>query len=147
MRTAVADLCQFGLTSVDSAGKPLPALKPTMFMSSSPAVLMKLDKRCQRRHSHQQLVDGRASKAALYPPRLCRAILLGIEAQRRSEAKWIPDYLQGELDKGCAIYSLDPEEKELIEAPPQEEHEAHGGSRGILQIGAVRSIGTSWTLS
>ena len=56
----------------------MPALKPTRFMTSSLQMASVLNKRCPRTHKHQQLVGGRAAKAAFYPLGLILAILQGI---------------------------------------------------------------------
>ena len=88
--TVVAHLCQYGLKAKDDMGQWKPAMKATRFASSSPEVLRLLSKKCPRRHEHQQLVNGRAKDAAVYPPALCRAILKGIDAQRRREGLAMP---------------------------------------------------------
>jgi hypothetical protein len=82
----VAHQCEFGLeTSADGGGRA-PAKKPTRFMSSSPAVLAALSRRCQGGHAHAPLLGGtRARDAAVYPPALCEAIAEGAAEQLRRE--------------------------------------------------------------
>ena len=83
----VAHLCQYGLVTPGSDGKPRPAQKPTRFLSSAPELLQLLGQQCTQDHEHQPLMGGRAAAAAIYPPALCRAMLRGIEAQRRREGE------------------------------------------------------------
>ena len=83
----VAHLCQYGLVTPGPDGRPKPAQKPTRFLSSAPELLQRLGQRCTQDHEHQPLTGGRAAAAAIYPPALCRAMLRGIEAQRRREGQ------------------------------------------------------------
>ena len=86
--TVVADQCQYGLVTRGPDGCPLPARKATRFMSSAPALLEALSRRCPGTHRHQVLEgSGRAAAAARYPAALCRAILRGAEEQRRREGR------------------------------------------------------------
>ena len=85
--STVAHLCQFGMKTRGQDGEWRLARKATRFMSSSVEILKRLEKKCQRDHVHQHLVDGRAKGAAIYPPMLCRAILRGIGAQNRKEGR------------------------------------------------------------
>ena len=86
--TVVADQCQYGLVTRGPDGSPLPAKKATRFMSSAPAILEALSRRCPGTHRHQVLEgSGRAAAAARYPAALCRAILRGAEEQRRREGR------------------------------------------------------------
>jgi hypothetical protein len=104
----VGHLCQYGLTT-KSGGGQAPAMKPTRFLSSAEEVLKLLGKRCPREHTHQRLAQGRTRDAAVYPPELCRAMLQGIDAQRRREGHTLCDSLRRDLDRGCAVYSLSRE--------------------------------------
>ena len=83
----VAHLCQYGLVAPGPDGRPMPAQKPTRFLSSAPELLKLLGQQCSQKHEHQPLVEGRAAAAAIYPPALCRAMLRGVEAQRRREGE------------------------------------------------------------
>ena len=94
----------------------MPARKETRFMSSSVEVLRGLSRRCEGDHVHQPLLGGRARAAAVYPPALCRAILRGIERQRRVEGEPVPKHIENMVDTGRAIYNLarnDPEYEEV----------------------------------
>ena len=83
--TSVADQCMHGLVTPG----PLPekelmaAKKPTQVMSNSWCILHELATRCDKSHVHQELMGGRASKAAEYPDELCRAICRGLANQKR----------------------------------------------------------------
>jgi hypothetical protein len=104
----VGHLCQYGLTT-RSGGSQAPAMKPTRFLSSAEEVLKLLGKRCPREHTHQRLAQSRTRDAAIYPPELCRAMLQGIDAQRRKEGHILCNSLCRDLDRGCAVYSLSRE--------------------------------------
>ena len=76
-------------------------------MSSAPALLERLSLKCQGDHQHQPLVGGgRAAAAAIYPAELCRAILLGAEAQSQREGQGLPPVVGGRLDAGAACFAL-----------------------------------------
>ena len=47
-------------------------------MTNSRALGEELRRKCDGKHAHQSLVDGRAKLAAEYPEDLCRAICRGI---------------------------------------------------------------------
>jgi len=76
----VADQCMYGLKtwSKDRSIKYMPAIKITKFMTNSPCIAEELSRRCKGQHVHQQLMDGRAKEAAIYPEPLCRAICVGL---------------------------------------------------------------------
>ncbi len=84
----VAHQCAFGLeTSAQGGGRAL-ARKPTRFMSSSPAVLEALSRKCQGGHAHASLLGGtRARDAAVYPQGLCQAIARGAAEQLRRDER------------------------------------------------------------
>ena len=67
-----ADQCMYGLrTWGQRRNLSVPAKKPTRFMSNSRAIGMELARKCDGRHAHQTLVDGRSKDAARYPVELC----------------------------------------------------------------------------
>ena len=72
-----ADQCMYGLkTKGQNSKEEVHAKKPTTFMTNSRALGQGLFRKCDDTHTHQNLVDVRAHKAARYPPGLCKAILL-----------------------------------------------------------------------
>ena len=82
VHTVVVDLCMYDLeTQGPEKGIKARAHKTTRFMTSSPETARNLTRRCDRSHWHQPLVNGRASKAALCPEGLCRAICKGLVKQ------------------------------------------------------------------
>jgi hypothetical protein len=52
------------------------------------------------------LGSGHASAAAVCPLGLCRAILLGVEEQRRREGVIVPPVVSAAVARGVGIYSL-----------------------------------------
>ena len=105
--SVIGDQCQYGLTSRGPGGKPMPAKKPTRFMSSAPAVLEALCRRCDGSHQHQVLEgSGRAAAAARYPAALCRAILRGAEEQRRRDGSPVPAGLRQLQTHGLGVFEL-----------------------------------------
>ena len=78
--TMVAHMCQYGMTSKDDQGFG-PVLKPTKFMGNSECIMKRLQKRCDRKHRHVQLVNGRAKKAQEYPKDLCIQVCKGLKEQ------------------------------------------------------------------
>ena len=78
----VAEPCMYGLKTRGSAdGEELPAKKPIRFVSNSWSVLQELSTRCDKTHEHQQLMGGRAARAAEYPDELCEVFCRGIANQ------------------------------------------------------------------
>ena len=61
-------------------------------MTSSKAIGRSLCRKCNKRHEHQPLLDGRAKDAARYPPALCSVISRGIA--------------KGELERGCNVTAM-----------------------------------------
>jgi hypothetical protein len=112
---SVADLCFYGMTTTGKDGTTRPARKRTRFLCTSNAVLEQLSGKCPKNHDHQILVDGRAKRAAHYPPGLCRAIIKGIEAEKQREGEVIPKDLLQSLEGGCALYNLMPQQVQLEE--------------------------------
>ena len=63
------DLCMHGPTTV-TQGIRAPARKPTRFLTNAWCVTMALDKTCDGRHAHIELMERRAADAAVYPRQL-----------------------------------------------------------------------------
>ena len=56
--------------------------KPTRWMGTAPHLMKELNCRCEGRHgSHVPLLNGRAARAAIYPPEMVAAIIRGIQSQ------------------------------------------------------------------
>ena len=76
--TVVGDLCRYDLKISGSDGVARPIQKSTRWMSSSPEMLDRLKKRCDKSHQHGSLLDGKAKHAAIWPHELCIEILKGM---------------------------------------------------------------------
>lgn len=88
----------FGLeTWGDDRSKLIPAKKPTRCMTNARALGMELNRKCDRGHDHQSLVDGRAASAGRYPDDLCRAICKGIIKEKMERSRGIRAV--GEIDR------------------------------------------------
>ena len=71
--------CEFGLTTPGPDGQPMPALKPTRWISNSRHMILRLSRRCSKMHKHQPLEGKhRTRDAEIYPVELCIEILRGI---------------------------------------------------------------------
>ena len=86
----VAHQCIYGLETPGPAPDrlPMPAKKPTRFMSSSCSILQELSTRCDHSHKHQELMDGGAKNASEYPDALCRAICRGLANQKKYDSSF-----------------------------------------------------------
>ena len=78
-------MCSHGMQVEDRHGKAL-ALKPTGWLTNSEFILPELAKLCTNKglpsdHRHADLQHGRAAQAAIYPEKLCYAILRGLRKQ------------------------------------------------------------------
>lgn len=80
-----SDLCQFGLVT-DGPNGPVAAKKPTRWLTNSPCLADRLDRKCDGAHIHQTLLNGRAKGAQVYPPGLCAAIVEGFKRQLHTDA-------------------------------------------------------------
>ena len=70
--------------------------KPTRWMSNSPEILHRLDEKCQSKYGrctrpgggkHASCTGKTARTAAIYPMKLCKAILQGCRAQLREDGR------------------------------------------------------------
>jgi len=86
------DQCQYG----QEAGTGHPVRKPTRWMSNSPEILNMLKNKCSGRTnacsrpgggSHASCTGKTARMAAIYPVKLCKAILQGCRAQLREDGR------------------------------------------------------------
>ena len=80
-------MCRFGMEAVKdrSSGTMGPVKKPTGFMTSSPCIARELEMRCEGGHEHVHLMSGKAAGAAIYPERLCQAIVRGYMKQKEED--------------------------------------------------------------
>ena len=85
------DQCCYGLTSVNTEGETLPAMKPTKIMTNCPGMRTTLYKRCADldiKHRHTRLEGGKRTKAAqVYPAELVKAIIDGYLVQRKWDSR------------------------------------------------------------
>ena len=83
--TSVADQCMYGLVAPGPFPnkEPMAAKKPTRFLSNVWGLLHEFAARCDRPRVRQELMGGRAFKAAEYPDELCRAICRGPASQKQ----------------------------------------------------------------
>ena len=80
----LADQCMYGLMTRGSSGnEAMSAKKTTRFLSNSWCILDELSTRCDKSHTHQQLIGGRAKQAGIYPDKLCDAICTGLLRQQQ----------------------------------------------------------------
>ena len=104
-----ADQCMYGLlTWGKSKSQLVLAKKPTKFMTNSRSIGRELRRKCDREHSHQPLVDGRAKDAARYPPALCKAICRGVAKEKMQRQLGIRAVM--EVGVGVHRRSIDTEE-------------------------------------
>ena len=83
-----ADQCQYGLTAKRGPMAGNPVMKPTGFLSNSPELVKKLQKRCNGGKGicsngarHAPCSAGVAKDSQVYGRRLCKAMLEGMQAQ------------------------------------------------------------------
>ena len=77
-----SDMCLFGMVATAAGGEVGPVKKPTKWLGNIPRLMHELNRRCRGDHEwHVPLMNGRAAKAAVYPPGLVSAIMRGIQAQ------------------------------------------------------------------
>ena len=53
-------------------------MKPTGFMTNATGIASQLSEKCNGKHQHLKLLNGRASRAEVYPDKLCFRILRGL---------------------------------------------------------------------
>ena len=71
-------MCAFGMKSADHLGIGL-VYKPTKLLTNILPVVETTSRSCTRDHRHVHLMSGRAAGAAIYPEKLCHALLDGIQ--------------------------------------------------------------------
>jgi hypothetical protein len=133
--TVVGHMCRMGLKTEDGGGRT-PARKATRFMSTAGEILKGLNRKCEGGHAHRHLEGKKRTEAAAeYPRKMCRIVLKGIEAQRRREGHALPVHVRRELERGCGVYNLGPEEecREVIPEDNEELEKTHHESEGVQQ--------------
>ena len=85
----------FGLTTWQDGKKGAAAAKKsTKFMTNSRAIGNESSRKCDGSHKHQQLLDGRAARAARYADGLCNAICRGIFKEEEENTMQIRAVMQ-----------------------------------------------------
>ena len=87
MRCVRCDQCQFGMTSVDSAGNVGPAYKATGFMTNDEYIAEVVNRHCFGGHDHIQLLSGRAKSCEKYHSRLVAAMLRASRQSMRAAGR------------------------------------------------------------
>ena len=83
----VGDQCMYGLRTKSSSGKERAAKKRTRFLTNMPEAQEELSRKCDGRHEHQHLVEGRARAAEVYPEELCRAICRAVVKLKERQSR------------------------------------------------------------
>ena len=131
--SVIGHMCCHGMkvpASASADGQDLLVRKPTRWASSSSELLQRLGRRCSNEgrspsdpHWHQHAVlegrapggENRTALAAIYPPRLCIAILRGIAAQTARAGKALPAAIAQRWSEGRSVYNLEEEKPEYEE--------------------------------
>ena len=86
-----SDLCRYGMTGEVPGGDVdhrAPVKKPTGFMTSAWCMAEELNLKCDGSHEHVHLQGSKMTQAAaIYPERLCAAIVSGIVRQKEHDKK------------------------------------------------------------
>ena len=108
----IGDQCQYGAEVQRGRLRGAPVLKPSGFLSNSPRIREALSQRCKGTRGscsrpqggkHVVLEGSLTKDAAVYPRKLCQAVLRGCAAQLRDDRR---------LKPGCfGIQALDDEEE------------------------------------
>ena len=62
-------------------------MKPTGFMTNAEGIARELDEKCDGCHQHVKLLNGRASRAEVYPDELCFRILRGLMETMKQDGR------------------------------------------------------------
>ena len=87
VKEVLFDMCCFGMEARDADGV-VPVRKTTRVLSNDEGILNMLDRRREEGHRHVVLVSGRPKSAAVYPERLCEALVAGYDVTRRGLSLW-----------------------------------------------------------
>ena len=83
------DMCAFGMwqdSDNSDEGKEL-VMKPTGFMTNAEGIARELDEKCDGYQQHVKLLNGRASRAEVYPDELCFRILRGLMETMKQDGR------------------------------------------------------------
>jgi hypothetical protein len=154
VRVSRVDACQYGMTGV-SEGKEHPVKKPTRWMSNMKGVNEVLSKTCGGKgglcsdgRAHVSCTGKRAERAAIYPLRLCRAILLGIRKHLMAIG-WLHEDCNGIMMGAEEVAQFDMEKtvsemcyEELIMADDQRRRGTHrrSGTSGKTYDALTRQL-------
>ena len=61
--------------------------KPTRFMTNAIKMAERLNKRCQKKCRHIELIGGKASAAQVYPDELCIEVIRGLRDQMEVDGR------------------------------------------------------------
>ena len=92
-------------------------------MTNSDEIARELNKKCDHKHVHQHLMDGRASAAARYPEGLCRAICCGLAKELRNEAQSVKALCQLSLGPDTKIEEYETQEEMVKKVPNKKNDE------------------------
>ena len=77
------NMCEFGMQSEDRDGVGL-VYKPTRLLTNSLVIAELMSRKCNGKHRHVRLVNGRAEKAAVFPKKSCGVLLKALEVEMKS---------------------------------------------------------------
>ena len=94
--SAVCDMCAYGMLAEDADGLA-PAMKRTRILSNAAEVLKRIGRQCtnkeseersrdkalEKKHRHANLMNWRAKQCQVYPREFCRAVCVGVAAQKQ----------------------------------------------------------------
>ena len=86
VKTVVGNMCMFGMTQ-EAEGSSGLVKKDTRFMTNAIMIAERLNRVCDKTHSHVPLIGGRAKKAQIYPEDLCAQMLRGLIDQLRYDGR------------------------------------------------------------
>ena len=95
-------MCAYEMKIPDAQGNEY-VYKPTQFLTNSPLVAARLERKCDREHTHARLQGSRTNKAAIYPEKLIDAVSQGINDQIRADTQDLNLVASIDLIKGTAI--------------------------------------------
>ena len=81
--TVIGHQCMLRLEAPDGRGGTGPAMKRTKFMTNSFAMAEALGMKCDKRHAHVHLVDGKAKAARVHPEKLCKSLCEAVRQEKR----------------------------------------------------------------